>query len=132
MGAAKRVLIATAVFAVAYVGCQRYLSFHVGLGIMLAGEYFGIVQRATPGGSAGETTIGFSPNRTFAPPPWFMQVWWPLQFTILALPPFGVSLLVYHKLTFRRLLCTHAHCNKCGYDLTGNTSGTCPECGAGL
>ena len=21
------------------------------------------------------------------------------------------------------------HCRKCGYDLTGNTSGTCPECG---
>jgi len=22
------------------------------------------------------------------------------------------------------------HCQRCGYDLTGNTSGTCPECGA--
>jgi hypothetical protein len=21
------------------------------------------------------------------------------------------------------------HCRKCGYDLTGNVSGTCPECG---
>jgi hypothetical protein len=21
------------------------------------------------------------------------------------------------------------HCKKCGYDLTGNTSGVCPECG---
>ncbi len=21
------------------------------------------------------------------------------------------------------------HCQKCGYDLTGNTSGRCPECG---
>jgi hypothetical protein len=21
------------------------------------------------------------------------------------------------------------HCCKCGYNLTGNTSGTCPECG---
>ncbi len=21
------------------------------------------------------------------------------------------------------------HCNRCGYDLTGNVSGTCPECG---
>jgi len=21
------------------------------------------------------------------------------------------------------------HCSKCGYDLTGNTSGCCPECG---
>ena len=23
----------------------------------------------------------------------------------------------------------HSHCRKCGYNLTGNTSGTCPECG---
>jgi hypothetical protein len=22
-----------------------------------------------------------------------------------------------------------AHCGRCGYDLTGNTSGVCPECG---
>jgi hypothetical protein len=22
------------------------------------------------------------------------------------------------------------HCQRCGYDLTGNTSGVCPECGA--
>ncbi|HEY3241813.1 MAG TPA: hypothetical protein VGM03_00550 [Phycisphaerae bacterium] len=21
------------------------------------------------------------------------------------------------------------HCQRCGYDLTGNTSGVCPECG---
>ncbi len=24
------------------------------------------------------------------------------------------------------------HCQKCGYDLTGNMSGKCPECGAGV
>jgi hypothetical protein len=23
-------------------------------------------------------------------------------------------------------------CRKCGYDMTGNTSGVCPECGAGV
>lgn len=23
----------------------------------------------------------------------------------------------------------HGHCRKCGYNLTGNTSGICPECG---
>ena len=23
------------------------------------------------------------------------------------------------------------HCQECGYDLTGNTSGRCPECGKG-
>jgi hypothetical protein len=24
------------------------------------------------------------------------------------------------------------HCKKCGYDLTGNVSGRCPECGSAL
>ena len=24
------------------------------------------------------------------------------------------------------------HCNSCGYDLTGNLSGVCPECGTAL
>jgi RNA polymerase subunit RPABC4/transcription elongation factor Spt4 len=24
------------------------------------------------------------------------------------------------------------HCHKCGYDLTGNVSGVCPECGAAI
>ncbi|HPM24999.1 MAG TPA: hypothetical protein PLP66_13915 [Phycisphaerae bacterium] len=26
----------------------------------------------------------------------------------------------------------HGHCPKCGYDLTGNTSGVCPECGGAV
>ncbi len=26
---------------------------------------------------------------------------------------------------------TSGHCQHCGYDLTGNVSGTCPECGVG-
>jgi hypothetical protein len=29
---------------------------------------------------------------------------------------------------FRRIV-PSGHCNQCGYDLTGNVSGTCPECG---
>jgi hypothetical protein len=33
---------------------------------------------------------------------------------------------------YRRLRPKHprGHCRRCGYDLTGNISGTCPECGA--
>ena len=26
----------------------------------------------------------------------------------------------------------HGHCQKCGYDLTGNESGVCPECGMAI
>ena len=35
-------------------------------------------------------------------------------------------------LTYRRRLRPHArtgHCAACGYNLSGNVSGTCPECG---
>ena len=32
----------------------------------------------------------------------------------------------------RRRRIPAAHCQKCGYDLTGNTSGRCPECGAAV
>ena len=33
-------------------------------------------------------------------------------------------------LLWRRMhLCATARCQNCGYDLTGNTSGVCPECG---
>ncbi|HSZ54996.1 MAG TPA: hypothetical protein VK797_05005 [Tepidisphaeraceae bacterium] len=33
-------------------------------------------------------------------------------------------------LSYRRWSCNRAnHCPKCGYSLTGNTSGVCPECG---
>jgi hypothetical protein len=27
---------------------------------------------------------------------------------------------------------THGRCARCGYDLTGNASGVCPECGAAI
>jgi len=32
--------------------------------------------------------------------------------------------------TFRRRYSTPIPCSKCGYDLTGNTTGVCPECGS--
>jgi len=33
---------------------------------------------------------------------------------------------------FRKRVFPPGHCDWCGYDLTGNTSGTCPECGKPL
>ena len=32
----------------------------------------------------------------------------------------------------RRRRVSPGHCRKCRYDLTGNTSGVCPECGEGI
>lgn len=49
---------------------------------------------------------------------------WPSA--VLAIPP---SLLLYWRLKPRA---RPGHCRRCGYNLTGNTSGRCPECGTAI
>ena len=60
---------------------------------------------------------------------------------ILANIVWGVPLLLAYVAS--RVLYTHMrwqtvhdtkgrYCDRCGYDLTGNVSGRCPECGAGV
>lgn len=39
------------------------------------------------------------------------------------------TLLVRYEKNRRRRLNARTHCLSCGYNLTGNTSGVCPECG---
>ena len=51
----------------------------------------------------------------------FLPCWIP--FLLVALPT-GILFWRDHR---RRI--TPGHCKKCGYDLTGNVSGRCPECG---
>ncbi|HEY3243576.1 MAG TPA: hypothetical protein VGM03_09515 [Phycisphaerae bacterium] len=123
-----RLLIATVVFAIPDYACHKYVSRHVGLGIMLLGERLGVVQRAPPANYGG-LTISYSPSQTFvAVPKWFIEVRWLLTLTILALPGLWLALFVYHRLGFRNTV-LGARCQICGYDLTGNISGVCPECG---
>jgi len=51
--------------------------------------------------------------------------------------PFALSLAfatlvggrTYYRYRRRRSSRLHGHCVKCGYDLAGNLSGRCPECG---
>jgi hypothetical protein len=38
----------------------------------------------------------------------------------------GIAALTW----YRRRHILPGHCRKCGYNLTGNTSGRCPECGS--
>jgi hypothetical protein len=51
----------------------------------------------------------------------------PLWPTVLVLG--AVSALLW-ILDHRRI--SPGHCGKCGYDLTGNVSGRCPECGVAV
>ena len=50
-------------------------------------------------------------------------VWIPLW--VIALP----VAVAWGIIRWRRRPIPHGHCSRCGYDLTGNTSGTCSECG---
>ena len=52
--------------------------------------------------------------------------YWPLFLAFLVLPM--MSLLRYRRSLIR---IQQGRCWSCGYNLSGNESGTCPECGAG-
>ncbi len=49
--------------------------------------------------------------------------WWPLW------PVFLAAAVPTTLLWWRDRRYPKGHCQTCGYDLTGNTSGVCPECG---
>jgi hypothetical protein len=49
----------------------------------------------------------------------------------LLLPTFWLSTFAYSRLQRRHRL-LHQLCASCGYDLTWNTSGVCPECGTAV
>ena len=43
-----------------------------------------------------------------------------------------IGILVYHFLASYRRRFPGGHCQQCDYNLTGNESGTCPECGTAV
>ncbi len=49
--------------------------------------------------------------------------------TIGLVPPLSLVVFLWH---YDRRKFPPSHCQDCGYDLTGNESGRCPECGTGL
>ena len=60
----------------------------------------------------------------------------PTAFTIVTAPHWGLGLaaavppaLLLFRWHRRRRRPLAGHCRSCGYDLTGNVSGVCPECG---
>jgi hypothetical protein len=54
-------------------------------------------------------------------------VWWVIRFPLW--PPLVVLLVPTLWLWHRDRRIPPGHCRKCGYNLTGNVSGRCPECG---
>ena len=62
--------------------------------------------------------------------------WWylksPPYMLIIPVWPLVPVVLVVTAVRLRRdLRIPPGHCQRCGYDLTGNVSGRCPECGTG-
>ncbi|UCC29747.1 MAG: hypothetical protein JSU86_16270 [Phycisphaerales bacterium] len=48
---------------------------------------------------------------------------------VLFAVPSWLAVFVAHLLSCRRHRSAHGLCRRCGYNLTGNVSGICPECG---
>jgi hypothetical protein len=79
-------------------------------------------------GSPGILRYGFSwPYVALAPFPYASTVRLPLWLPLLviAIP----TAILWHR-DRRRI--PPGHCQSCGYNLTGNVSGKCPECGTGV
>lgn len=91
------------------------------------------------GWSAATDAYAGEPGWTVAKYSGFEWCWWfgrgrLTTITWVEIPlyiPLGILLLLtalsWYKAIQHRVL--PGHCQKCGYDLTGNTSGRCPECG---
>lgn len=65
------------------------------------------------------------PNRQQAVQFFGQWYWWPCGLLFACL----LAALASHSLGGLPQYARHPFCRECGYDLTGNTSGRCPECG---
>jgi hypothetical protein len=80
-----------------------------------------------------DPSIGSGLRPVDAPEPSYWTTWWMnqplLMVTVLTLlPPIFATRALREEIRLRRI--HRKLCPNCVYDLTGNTSGTCPECGS--
>jgi hypothetical protein len=125
-------------FAVERLGNHWMVQLHVAHGGILFGadaispnanDYFGWVWYFKDGDEAGFFPAGSTfPYGEFSSyrGGWdaFIPIW------LIAIPSALLPVILIFLKRIRRVRRKHGcHCLGCSYDLTGNTSGTCPECG---
>ena len=80
------------------------------------------------------TTAPIKPRGTMFP--WFDSMvtkdGWNMLIVPLWLPLAGMTLLTIVLFIHSRVRWIDGLCGKCSYDLTGNVSGVCPECGTAI
>ena len=105
-------------FAFGYVGSWGLVSFESG----------GFAVYSTGGSIPATGWTGIQRSR-------WATIWWidvPAMIPLMAawVPAFAAA--VPTALLWTKRKPRPGHCKKCGYDLTGNVSGICPECGTEL
>jgi hypothetical protein len=89
-------------------------------------------RRGVVAGMAAWLIVGTVLDARLAPPAWG---WQPGCWALAAIVGAGTGILVWQRCRRRGALRDwreHGVCLACGYDLTGNVSGVCPECGTAL
>ncbi|HNO78368.1 MAG TPA: hypothetical protein PKN33_09945 [Phycisphaerae bacterium] len=64
--------------------------------------------------------------------PWFDEVLMCAAIGLPVIPAYWVSRATYMNVRWSKVEYDGSSCRQCGYDLTGNVSGVCPECGTKL
>ena len=60
---------------------------------------------------------------------WFYPRWWAWAVSLLVWAAVLIRVRFLLRQAVRRAICVSKFCFTCGYDLTANESGVCPECG---
>lgn len=108
--------------------------------ITMADGGIGVVRYERPAVSPDAKIASFVAASINRMPKWtYKFVWWPetvpftggMEVSVPLWMLLGLFLVPTAFLWWRDRTYPKGHCCQCGYDLTGNVSGVCPECGCG-